>query len=215
VTAGAAASCAAALLLVALPQGVGAGDLGLPAPFEGVDAADVVRVARLDGGGAPSVHLSAVSKAEAEPHLLAVLAAAKGGWQVAELARQEQGLSLVAHAIESGRWDDALELDVAPYRLSKDRRAFGVRYQRMTQGGTSVFLVLYLRNGSGFDRVFEEVVRYVPFDGDEEWIANVQVVPRAEGYNDLRVVAPGKPRDAQLLRWDSAAGRYDYVSEEK
>lgn len=199
----------AAALCVAVPAVVGAGDLGLPAPFDRVDAADVVRLARLDGGGAPSVHLSAVSKAGADPHLVAVLRTAGGGWQVAEIAREGDGLALVAETIESGRWDDALELDLAPYRLAKDQRAIGVRYQRMVPGGTGVFLVLYLRNGTGFDRVFEEQVRHAPFDGDE-WTANVVVVPRPSGYNDLRVVVPGKSRQALLLGWDAAARQYVY-----
>jgi hypothetical protein len=200
-----AASCAAALLLAApLP----AGDLGLPAPFDRVTGAEVARIAQLDGGRLPAVRYAAVSKAEAEPHLVAALETPGGGRGVVELALRDGAPALVAQAIENGAWDDVLELDLAPYRLSKDRRALGVRYQRMVPGGTGVFLVLYLRNGAGFDRVLEQQVRYVPFDGDDEWEATVQVVPRTDGYNDLRVAVPGRPRAAFDLRWNEGERRY-------
>jgi hypothetical protein len=203
-----AASCAAALLLAAP---LVAGDLGVPAPFDRVTAAEVARLARLDGGRLPSVRYAAVSKADAEPHLVAALETPGGGRGVVELALRGGALTLVAQAIENGAWDDVLELDLAPYRLSKDQRAIGVRYQRMVPGGTGVFLVLYLRNGGGFDRVFQEQVRYAPFDGDAGWDATVQVVPRPDGHSDLRVAVPGRPRQALVLRWDAAARKYAYL----
>jgi hypothetical protein len=200
-----AASCAAAVLLLAAPPV--AGDLGLPAPFDRLDAAEVVRVSRLDGGPEPSVRFAAVSKAEPEPHLVAVLEAPGGGRLLSELALRDGRLSLVAQTIENASWDDVLGLDLAPYRLAEGRRAVGVRYQRMVLGGTGIFLVLYLRGGSGFERVFEEQVGYVPFDGDGEWAATVAVVPRTHGWNDLRVAVPGSST-AVGLRWNARARRY-------
>ena len=194
--------------LLAAPALAGAGSLGLPAPFDRVEDADVARLAQLDGGTKPSVRLAAVSKAEAEPHLVAALETAGGGRGLVELALRDGALSMVAQGIENGAWHDVLELDLAPYRLAKDQRAIGVRYQRVIRGGTGVFLVLYLRRGGSFDRVFEEIVRYVPLDGGDEWTATVQVVPRADGYNDLRVAVPGRPREAVVHRWDPAARKY-------
>ena len=201
----AAASCAAAWLLAAPLL---AGGLGAPAPFERVTEADIARVAQQDGGRLPSVRHAAVSRADGEAHLVAALETAGGGRGIVELALRDGALSIVAEGRENASWDDVLELDLAPYRLAKDQRAIGVRYQRMVRDGTGVFLVLYLRNGTGFDRVFEEQVRYVPFDGDAEWAATVQVVPRTDGYNDLRVAVPGRPRAALVLRWDAAARQY-------
>jgi hypothetical protein len=201
--------CAAALLLGAPPL-VDAAGLGLPAPFDRVEEADVARLAQLDGGTKPSVRHAAVSKAEAEPHLVAALETAGGGRGVVELALRDGALAIVAQGIENGGWDDVLELDLAPYRLAKDQRAIGVRYQRMVRDGTGVFLVLYLRRGGSFDRVFEEQVRYVPLDGDGAWDATVQVVPRAEGWSDLRVAVPGRPRQALVLGWDAPARKYVY-----
>ena len=158
----------------------------------------------------PSVRLAAVSKADGEPHLVAALETAGGGRGIVELALRDGALSMVAQGIENAPWDDVLDLDLAPYRLAADQRAIGVRYQRMVPGGTGVFLVLYLRNGTAFDRVFEEQVRFAPEGGDAEWEATVQVVPRTDGYNDLRVAAPGRPGQALVLRWDAAARRYVY-----
>jgi hypothetical protein len=195
------------MAILATRAPVFAGDL--PAPFQRFNDQSLLSLLPSDGATVPVVRETRLWKGAGAPRLLALLENAGGRYELAEFGLDDERIVLHARHEDRGRWDDTHGLDLAPYRLTQDRTAIGVRYQRMVTGGTAVVLVLYLRAGSTFEPVFTRIVRSSAMDSDDETWAVIQVVPGKQEYRDLRVVETGGGATVrELWRWDAAARAY-------
>jgi hypothetical protein len=182
----------------------------LPAPFERVAEADLTRLLYPGSGTPPTLAQSAVWKEPGTPRLLALFAKGDGHYELTEVGAEGTHLVVTARVEEPERWDDAHRLDLAPYQVTRDRRAVGVRYQTMARGGTSVVLVLYLRAGATFERIFERSVQYQAMESDASSLADIQVLPGSGEYNDLRVVDRGSSGRTVRERWTWDAAKHVY-----
>jgi hypothetical protein len=197
-----------ALLIAILAAGTPTPD-DLPAPFQRFSHLSLLNLLHADAAARPVVRETRVWKGEGAPRLLALLENGSGRYELAQFALEGDQIVLNARYEDRGRWDDTHGLDLAPYRLTRDRTAIGVRYQRMVTGGTAVVLVLYLRSGSTFEPVFTRIVRSSAMDSDDESSAVIQVVPGKQEYRDLRVLETGTGATVrERWTWDVAARKY-------
>jgi hypothetical protein len=182
--------------------------LALASPFDRFEADDLVRLAYPDDAAPGTVRWTSVWKGEGTPRLLAIFDR-DGSYEIAAFGREGETLRLVARYVETDRWDDAHGFDLAPYRVTKDRVAIGVRYQTSQAGGTAEVLKLYLRAGATFRPIFERRVHWQAMEGDESNLAVVQMAPGQGDYKDLVVVETQEGRMArERWTWDAAAQAY-------
>lgn len=182
---------------------------GLPAPFQRFNDQSLLTLLHRDDATAPVVRETRLWKGEGAPRLLALLEKGSGRYELAQFALDGDRIVLNATYEDRGPWDDTHGLDLAPYRLTRDRTAIGVKYQRMVTGGTAVVLVLYLRSGSTFEPVFTRIVRSSAMDSDDESSAVIQVVSGKQEYRDLRVIETGNGGTVrERWTWDNAAKAY-------
>jgi hypothetical protein len=184
----------------------------LPAPFERFPKQDLVALLYPGSEAPPVLVAAAVWKEPGSPRLLAAFLQADGNCELAEVGVEQGRMAVTARYKEPYHWDDIHGFDLAPYRITSNRRAMGVRYQGMVQGGTRVVLVLYLRSGATFERIFERVVHYQAMDSDTWSLAQIQILPGKGEYSDLRVVDRGSNRTVtERWTWDSTAHVYREV----
>ncbi len=182
----------------------------LPTPFERFAEADLTKLLYPGKATAPALVQSAVWKEPGTPRLLALFAQGDGHYELTEVGAEGTQLAVAARIQEPERWDDAHRIDLAPYRITKDRRAVGVRYQTMARGSTAVFLVLYLRSGTTFERIFSRSVEYQAMESDASSLADIQIVPGTGDYNDLRVIDRGNKGGTIRERWTWDADKHVY-----
>ena len=185
---------------------------GFPSPFERFTDQDLKRVVYPGNETPPGLHTAAVWKEPGTPRLLTIFDRPDRHYEIVELGTESDRLVVTARFVEPDRWDDAHGFDLAPYRITKELRAMGVRYQTTVPGGTRVVLVLYLRAGATFERIFERPVEYQAMESDDFSRAEIQIVAGKGEYNDLRVIDRGSRRTVgERWTWDSASRTYREV----
>lgn len=184
----------------------------LPAPFDHVAEVDLLTLLYPGSAKPPALSQSAVWKEPGTPRLLALFRQDDGHYELTEVGTEGAKLVVTARVQDPDRWDDAHRIDLAPYRVTKDRRAVGVRYQTMARGGTAVFLVLYLRSGQTFERIFSRSVEYQAMESDASSLADIQIVPGKGDYNDLLVIDRGSKGGTIRERWTWDADKHVYAA---
>lgn len=202
-----------AVLVLALFQGAPAAAAtpaepeGLPAPFQDVSEEDIQEAVHPGQAKPDEISEARLWKGEGTPRLLVLFGRTEAStYEVALLGLEKGALTVVARYVETVRWDDAKGFDLAPYRVTKDRTAFGVKYQRNMSGATGDFVKLYLRSGTTFRPIFEHVIYYSATESDDWGSATIQLAPGQGEFKDLVVVNSGNARERWV--WDAKAQAY-------
>lgn len=185
-----------------------------PGPFDPFGDDDIQQVVHPGQAKPAAVMETSLWKGEGTPRLLVRFdrqPKSEQSWEstyeIAMLGLEKDALTLLARYVETDHWDDCHGFDLAPYRVTKDRTAIGVKYQRGMGQRTGVFLKLYLRTGATFQPIFEEAVESVSNDGEGDTaLATIQMAPGPGEYRDLVVVSDHNRR--QRWTWDAAAQAY-------